>query len=96
MKREEIEAGVKTVFKDQFGEDAVARLEQHPAPFKPAGEANRFADDLDSLDHVEFIMGLEDHFRVEIDDVSAALIKTLEDAVNAIDTRLSRPLHGDR
>lgn len=96
MTREEIEADVRMLFKESFGPEALARLEREPAPFKPASEANRFADDLDSLDHVEFIMALEDHFKVEIDDVSAALIKTLEDAVNTVDTRISRPLHGAR
>lgn len=75
MTRDQITAEVKMIFTEQFGEDAAKRLDSEPAPFKPAGEANRFADDLDSLDHVEFIMALEDHFKIEIDDVTAALVK---------------------
>lgn len=94
MNRDQIEADVKKIFTEQFGVDALERLAEHPAPFKPASEANRFADDLDSLDHVEFVMALEDHFQIEIDDVSGVLIKTLEDAVNTVDTRISKPLHG--
>ncbi len=96
MTRDQITDEVKKIFTEQFGEDAAKRLDTEPEPFKPAGEANRFADDLDSLDHVEFIMALEDHFKIEIDDVTAALVKTLDDAVNVVETRTTQPVHADR
>ena len=45
-----------------------------------------FVDDLnaDSLDLVEFAMGLEEKFGVTIADEELTKIKTVEDAVNAI------------
>lgn len=94
MTRDQIEAQVKDIFIKNFGEEALERLTTHPAPFRAHDDPDRRMNDLDSLDHVEFILAIEDHFNIEIDDVSAALVKTLTDAVNAVDTRLSRPLHG--
>lgn len=96
MTKDEIRDDVKKLFIERFGEDIFARLENEPEPFKPAAAANRLVDDLDSLDHVEFIMTIEDHFSIEIDDVSAQLIRTIDDAVNAVHTRLSNPRHGAR
>lgn len=44
---------------------------------------SRFIEDLkaDSLDKVELILALEDHFGLKIEDGDADLIKTVEDAV---------------
>lgn len=92
MNRDEITDQVKQVFVKEFGEDALARLERDPKPFKRANEASHFVQDLDSLDHVEFIMAVEDHFKISIDDLSAAGIHTLDDAVNAVETRLKQPV----
>jgi acyl carrier protein len=49
-------------------------------------EKAAFIEDLnaDSLDLVEFAMGLEEKFGVTIADEELAKIKTVEDAVNAI------------
>jgi acyl carrier protein len=45
-----------------------------------------FADDLgaDSLDQVELVMALEEEFNIEISDDEAEKIKTVQDAVNYI------------
>lgn len=50
-----------------------------------------FAEDLgaDSLDVVELIMALEDEFNIEIPDEHAEGIRTVQDAVNYIESRLS-------
>jgi acyl carrier protein len=96
MTRDEIKAGVMQVAINIFGENAAARLEGNPQPFKSHGDVTRLTSDLDSLDHLEFVMALEDHFDVEIDDTTGALIKTLDDSIATIETRLTRPLHGDR
>lgn len=50
-----------------------------------------FAEDLgaDSLDVVELIMALEDEFNIEIPDEDAEGIRTVQDAVNYIESRLS-------
>ena len=46
-----------------------------------------FIDDLgaDSLDNVELIMAFEEEFNIEIPDVAAAKIKTVQDVVTYID-----------
>lgn len=48
-----------------------------------------FTDDLgaDSLDQVELIMDLEEHFGIEIPDEDAEKIKTVKDAVDYIAKR---------
>lgn len=55
-------------------------------PDKAIGEAS-FIDDLgaDSLDSIELIMALEEHFDLEIPDAVAEEVKTLNDAVATVD-----------
>jgi acyl carrier protein len=50
----------------------------------------RFAEDLkaDSLDTVELVMALEDEFGLDIPDEEADKIKTVQDAVNYISTKM--------
>lgn len=91
-----IYAEIRKIFADQFGDDALERLAERPEPFRKHDDPGRKFDDLDSLDFFEFIMAVEDHFKIEIDDVTSALVRTLDDAVNVVATRISRPLHGDR
>jgi len=76
MSQEEIYAQVRTIVIDKLGVDEVDKV-------KP--EAN-FANDLgaDSLDVVEMVMALEDHFEIEIPDEDAEGIATVQDVVNYI------------
>lgn len=52
----------------------------------------KFADELgaDSLDVVELVMAFEENFDIEIDDDSAGLILTVQDAINYIDKEKSK------
>ena len=72
-----IEQKVKNIIADQLGvgEDEI----------KPAAS---FIEDLgaDSLDIVELVMAMEEEFEVEIPDEEAENIKTVQDAVNYINT----------
>lgn len=43
----------------------------------------------DSLDHVECVMALEEEFGIEIDDDEAEKIRTVQDAINSVEKRLS-------
>jgi acyl carrier protein len=51
-----------------------------------------FIDDLgaDSLDLVELVMAMEDHFGIEISDEELMKIRTIQDAVDYIKKRLSQ------
>ena len=73
----EIEPKVKGIIADQLGvgEDEI----------KPESS---FIEDLgaDSLDIVELVMAMEEEFEVEIPDEEAENIKTVQDAVNYINT----------
>jgi acyl carrier protein len=72
-----IEQKVKNIIADQLG---VGEEE-----IKPAAS---FIEDLgaDSLDIVELVMAMEEEFEVEIPDEEAENIKTVQDAVNYINT----------
>jgi len=50
----------------------------------------KFAEDLkaDSLDTVELVMALEDEFGLDIPDEDADKIKTVQDAVDYINTKM--------
>ena len=50
----------------------------------------KFAEDLkaDSLDTVELVMALEDEFGLDIPDEEADKIKTVQDAVDYINTKM--------
>lgn len=69
---------VREVIVDKLGVDAE----------KVVPEA-RFIEDLgaDSLDTVELIMGLEDKFGLEISDEDAEKIRTVQDAINFIQSK---------
>lgn len=69
---------VREVVVDKLGVDAE----------KVVPEA-RFIEDLgaDSLDTVELIMGLEDKFGLEISDEDAEKIRTVQDAINFIQSK---------
>jgi acyl carrier protein len=72
-----IEAKVKAIIADQLGvgEDEI----------KPT---SAFIEDLgaDSLDIVELVMAMEEEFEVEIPDEEAENIKTVQNAVDYINT----------
>ena len=72
-----IEAKVKTIIAEQLG---VAEGE--------IKITSSFIEDLgaDSLDIVELVMAMEEEFEVEIPDEEAENIKTVQDAINYINT----------
>ena len=51
--------------------------------------ASSFVDDLgaDSLDTVELVMSLEDHFKLEIDDAEAEKIVSVQAAIDYINSK---------
>jgi acyl carrier protein len=62
-------------------------IEQLDVQADQVTEAASFIEDLgaDSLDTVELVMALEEHFDIEIPDEDAEKIKTVRDAVAYID-----------
>ena len=72
-----IEQKVKNIIADQLG---VGEEEIKPT--------SSFIEDLgaDSLDIVELVMAMEEEFEVEIPDEEAENIKTVQDAVNYVNT----------
>ncbi len=74
-----VEDKVKEVIVDQLGVDAA----------KVTPEA-RFVEDLgaDSLDTVELVMALEEEFDIEILDEDAEKIRTVNEAITYVKTKL--------
>ena len=81
MKREEIEAKVKEVLKQQLG----VKDEQI------ADESKKLVEDLgaDSLDQVELLMALEEVFEVDVSDEDAEKLRTIKDIVDYADKVLN-------
>jgi acyl carrier protein len=75
-KMKEITEKVKQIISEQLG---VEEAEVTPRA--------SFVDDLgaDSLDTVELVMALEEHFDIEIPDEDAEKIRTVQDAIDYID-----------
>jgi acyl carrier protein len=75
-KLKEITEKVKQIISEQLG---VEEAEVTPSA--------SFVDDLgaDSLDTVELVMALEEHFDIEIPDDAAEKIRTVQDAIDYID-----------
>ena len=75
-KLKEITEKVKQIISEQLG---VEEAEVTPS--------SSFVDDLgaDSLDTVELVMALEEHFDIEIPDDAAEKIRTVQDAIDYID-----------
>lgn len=75
-KQKEITEKVKQIISEQLG---VEEAEVTPSA--------SFVDDLgaDSLDTVELVMALEEHFDIEIPDEDAEKIRTVQDAIDYID-----------
>ncbi len=76
---ETIEKRVKQIIVDQLGADESEMT-----------EAASFVDDLgaDSLDCVQLVMSFEDEFGIEISDVDAEKMQTVQDAVTYIENRV--------
>ena len=70
-----IEQEVKQIVCQQLGIDATSIQNE-----------SKFINDLgaDSLDTVELIMKIEDHFKLEIGDVDAENINTVQDAIDYV------------
>lgn len=77
MTKEEIFASIRDMLVEQLGVDE-----------GDVSMSAAFADDLDadSLDLVELIMEMEDHFGVKISDEDAQKINTVEQAVDYVAT----------
>jgi acyl carrier protein len=80
MTRDEISAKVKNIIVEQLGVNA-----------EEVKDEASFIDDLgaDSLDTVELVMALEEEFNAEIPDEDAEKLRTVTDAINYIDQKLS-------
>jgi acyl carrier protein len=68
-------------------------VEQLDVQAEQVTEEASFIEDLgaDSLDTVELVMALEEHFDIEIPDEDAEKIKTVRDAVSYIDKNVKTP-----
>ncbi len=79
MSNPEIEAKVKKIIEEKLSVNAD----------QITNEA-RFAEDLkaDSLDTVELVMALEDEFGLDIPDEEAEKIKTVQDAIDYISSKV--------
>jgi acyl carrier protein len=80
MTRDEISAKVKNIIVEQLGVNA-----------EEVKDEASFIDDLgaDSLDTVELVMALEEEFNAEIPDEDAEKLRTVGDAINYIDQKVS-------
>lgn len=80
MTRDEIAAKVKNIIVEQLGVNA-----------EEIKDEASFIDDLgaDSLDTVELVMALEEEFSAEIPDEDAEKLRTVGDAINYVDQKLS-------
>lgn len=94
MTKEDVKRTVTKVFVEHFGEEQLQRLEKEPKMFESAG-TGFLNSGLDSLDKIEFVMALEEEFTIDIDDALLTTVHTLDDAVNAVHTLVSDPLHVD-
>ena len=70
---------------EDIAEVVAEQLNVEASEIKPE---SKFTEDLgaDSLDVVELVMALEEKFDIEIPDEEAESIKTVQDAINYIET----------
>lgn len=82
MTRDEIAAQLRKILVEQFDADAAM-----------LGDEASFIDDLghDSLDHVEFVMEIEDRFEIELSDEESEGILTIGAAIDALVQKLAVP-----
>ena len=79
MEREQIEKVVKEIVGDQLGlEESEISVDKHITDMGA-----------DSLDQIELIMSLEEEFNLEIPDVEAEGLTTVQKAVDYIATKLA-------
>jgi acyl carrier protein len=82
MTRDQIAAELRKILVEKF--DAEAAM---------LGEDASFIDDLghDSLDHVEFVMEIEDRFEIELSDEESENVLTIGGAIDALVRKLAVP-----
>lgn len=83
-------ARVRHVFEECFGDARLQRFGDEAVPFTDF-PSHHMAADLDSLDHVEFVMALEDEFGTFIPDDAAEQIGSIANAVGVVDELTRQP-----
>lgn len=91
---QEIKDRLVTLMAEQLGEKYAERAtEEGSEIFVDHGRG--WADgDLDSLDKMEFVLAVEDEFKIDIPDYQIQGFRTLEDVAKFVHARKSAPLHG--
>ena len=91
---QEIKDRLVKLMAEQLGETIAERAQEEGAEIF-ADHGKGWADgSLDSLDKVEFVMAVEDEFKVEIPDSIVPGFKTLDDVARYVDTMKSGAAHG--
>lgn len=87
----DIKQRVEKIFEECFGTASLEKFRDHPKPFTTHVESagNPGASELlDSLDHVEFTMALEEAFGVTIPDDQADKLMSLSDVVTYLEASI--------
>lgn len=90
---EDVRNKLVEIFTEQFGEEIAKAAQDGGEIFVDHGRgwAN---GSLDSLDKVEFVMAVEDAFKVEIADYQIEGFRSLDDVAKFVHALTSDPKHG--
>lgn len=94
MTKEEVEARVRKMATELFGEDA-GKLAGDKPMFDTHQNGRTLRGELDSLDQIEFVMALEEEFGVDIPDSAADHTMTMDGTVSFIHGLLSNGSNGE-